>query len=224
MSGRHSGSVGGECEREGMKSEKEGKLIYKKNQALTGNNYVGVVLDQVLDDRFWILDDVGVAPVDPLVLGAEGGGQEVVAGLAHGAATGALELKRVARLNVLALLDAKVLSDDGDTVEGAVELGVGLVLQAVELEGELAVGVVGRVGDQEGEVDEAVRVGELGDQLKMLAEVWGGVAQRRQDQHAALVGCLGGAVEVDVVDGAGVDLDGFVVVEQDGGLVVGVPV
>lgn len=70
-------------------------------------------------------------------------------------------------------------------------------------------------------------VGELCYELKVLGEIKGGIAQRCNDKDTLFVlGCLlgrFGLVEIDVKDGGRIDFDGFVVVEEDGGLMMSVP-
>lgn len=186
-----------------------------------GDEHVSVVGDKVLDDLAGAVFDVDVPPVDPGMLGLEGGREKVVSGAAHGLSARALGGETVAVLDGLRDMDAEILLDNHDAAEGQV---VGLCrLDALKLLGQDGQGVVGRVANQEGQVDQVVGVGELGDEIKVVVDVRGGVAERSEQQDALLVGGgLGGGldgVEVDALNGGGVDFDRGMVVEQDGGLV-----
>lgn len=175
--------------------------------------------NKILDNFGRAVLDVDIAPVDPAVFGLHGGAEEIIPGLAHGLSAGALCSKTVSVLDTLAQMDAEIFLDNGDAVEGD---GIGAALDALELFGEDGKSVVGAVADEEGQVDELVRVGQLRNEVKVVVDVGGGVAQGGEQQDALLVvnglsGALYG-VQVDAVDGAVVDLDGGVVVEDDGGL------
>ena len=130
----------------------------------------------------------------------------------------------MAVFDILAVEPAEVLLDDGDAPEGDL---VGTFLDAFELHGQDSEGIVGRIADEETKVNEVVRVGQLGNQLKVLGEVGSGVFEgcEKKDMLLVVESMARGLdrVEVDVFYGRGVDLYRGVVVENDGGLKVGVP-
>ena len=67
-----------------------------------------------------------------------------------------------------------------------------------------------------------MRVGEFGEQVKVLLEVWRGVTEWSEDEDSFLLSqrLRGGddRIQIDSLDTRAVDLDGFVVVEYDGRL------
>lgn len=75
--------------------------------------------------------DVGIPPVDPRMVGPEGGTEQPVAGLGHGLAPAGLGGKAVPVLDVLLHLLAKVLLDERDVAVG--DAVVGIVLQGLEV-------------------------------------------------------------------------------------------
>ena len=163
--------------------------------------------DEILEDLPRAIDNVDIPPVNPGMLRPHGRGQEVVPRLAHSFPARPLRLEAVAVLDALAQLKAKILLDNGCTAEGDF---IRPLLDTVELGGEDGEGVVGGVADEEGQVDQVMRVGQLGDQFKILGQKVLGVFQRSQDEDALFV-CdgLGGGldwIEVDVLDGRRVDL------------------
>lgn len=172
----------------------------------TGNKNVLIVGNEVLEDLLGAVNDIHVSPVDPGVLRLQGSREEVVAGATHGLAARTLGSERVTLLNILAQLEVEVLLDDHGAVEGNL---VGTLLDAVKLGSEDSKSVIGRVADEEGEIDQVVGVGKLGNKLKVLGEIPGGILERGEDQDALLVGdSLGGGldgVKVDVGDGGRVD-------------------
>lgn len=180
--------------------------------------------NEVLKNLLGAVYDIDVAPVDPGVLWLHGSGQEVVAGATHGLPSGTLSLERVALLDALAKLEAEVLLDNHSAVEGDL---VRAALDAIQFRGQDCESIILGIADQESEVDQVVGVGKLGNQLEVFGQVRGGVLERGKDQDALLVvdGLAGGldGVEVDVLDGGVVDLQGLVVVEDDGGLEVASP-
>lgn len=190
----------------------------------TRDEDVLVMCDKVLNDGALALNDVDVAPVDPRVFRLQGGGKEIVAGAAHILAARALGLKTMTILDVLAQLEVEVLLDNHGAAEGSL---VRALLNSLELGREDCEGVIIRVANEEREVDQVVGVRKLGDQLKVLGQVRGGLLQGRHNQDALLVGgSLGGrldGIQVVVDDGGRVDDDGLMTVEDDGGVEVGVP-
>lgn len=184
-------------------SKKVSMIPAKRSRQHTGNNNVPVVGDEVLNDLGRTVDNVDISPVDPRVVGLQGGREEIVARPAHGLSARPLGLEAVTVLDILAQLEAKVLFDN----HSAAEL-IGPLLETVELRGESGKGLVGRVAHEEAEVNEVVRVRELGDQLKVLGEVRAGILERGEDKDAFLV-----------VDGVGRRLDGVQVDVLDRGRV-----
>jgi len=180
--------------------------------------------DKVLNDLIGAIDNIHVAPVHPRVIRLESRSKQIVTSAAHGFAAWTLSLKRVARLDALVQFEAKVLLDNHGAAEGDM---IRTALDALELGGQHSQSIIGAVADQESQVDQVVRVGQLGDQLEVLVEVGSGILERGKDQHALLaLQRLGGrldVVEVDVDDGRRVNLDRGVRIEDDGRVQVGGP-
>lgn len=101
-------------------------------------------------------------------------------------------------------------------------------LDAVQLARQDGERIVGGIADEEGEVDEFVRVGELGQEVEVFVDVRRRVSQRGEDEDPfPVLPSFGGRldrVEVYVIDRGGIDLDGSVVVEEDGRLEMCAPV
>lgn len=151
---------------------------------LTGNDDISIVGHKVLNDLLGAVHDIDVAPVDPGMVGLQGSGEQVVASSAHGLPARTLSLEPVTILDILTELEAKILLDD----RGAPERnGVGPLLYPVELHGQNSDGVVGRVSDQECDVNEMVRIRQLGEQLEVLGQVRGGVLEGGQDEYPFVV-------------------------------------
>lgn len=79
---------------------------------------------EVLKDGGWSGLDVGIPPVDPGMVGPEGGTEQPVAGLGHGFAPAGLGGKAVPVLDVLLHLLAKVLLDQRDVAIGDAVVGI----------------------------------------------------------------------------------------------------
>lgn len=86
--------------------------------------------------------------------------------------------------DVLAQREPEILLHHQRAAEGHV---VGPLLDAVQLGGQHGERVVGRVADQEAQVDQVVRVGQFREQLEVLGEVGGSVLERGEDEDALLV-------------------------------------
>lgn len=128
--------------------------------------------------------DVSVSPVDPAMRRPQGSTQQPIPGLGHELPSRGLGGKAVSALDVLVDLLAKVLLDDRDL---AVRLPrVRVVLQLLQQLRQQARGVVLRVRDQEGQVDEVVRVGEVAQMREEHGQVRRGVSQRRAQQDSLL--------------------------------------
>lgn len=190
----------------------------------TGDNNVLVVGDKVLNQAVGALLDISITPVHPRMLGLQCGVEQVVARLGHGLAARSLGGIGMSFLDILAQLVVEVLDNHGGASEGDL---VGAALDAVQLGGKGRVGVVFRVGDEEGKVNQVVRIGQLGQQVKVLGQVLGGVLEGRQDEDSLFVGnglCGGGdGIQIDIVNGGRVELDRGVVVIENGCLQVTVP-
>jgi len=182
----------------------------------TGHQNIPIMRHKILDDAIRAVLDVDVAPVHPAVLWLHGGIQKVVARLAHCLSPRALRRKSVSILHALRQLDAKVLLDDDRTAERD---RVGSALDALQLFRQDGKSVVRAVADKEGQINQMVGVGELTEEIKVLFNVWSCVAKGSEDEDALFVvdgfGCRPDWVEVDVGDGALIDFNGFMVVEDD---------
>lgn len=111
----------------------------------TGHDDVFIVTHQILEDARGCGFDVGITPVDPGVVGAEGGAEEPVSCLGHSLSSGCLRSKTVSVLDILLDLLAKVLLNERDLAVGHILIGV--VLQLLEHLLEAGHGVVLGVGD-----------------------------------------------------------------------------
>lgn len=180
---------------------------------------------KVLQDTLGAVHDVNVAPVNPGVVSLESRVQQIVASTANGLTAGTLSSEAVTLLHAHLNIGAEILADDGRTAEA--NFFIGVVLDTVEFGSEVGKSVILGVTNQESQIDELVGVGQLGQEIKVLLEVGGSIAQRGQDEHALpVLDGLGGrddGVEVNFGDGGVVHFVGFVVVEQDRGLGMGVP-
>lgn len=190
----------------------------------TRNKNVFVMGNKVLENILGAVDNIHIAPIDPRMLRLESSGKKIVPGLAHSLATRALGLKRVPILYTLAKSKVEILLDDHGRVERNL---VRSLLNSVEFRGQDSQGVVFRIGDKERQVDQVVRVGELSKELKILGQIGGGILQRAHDKNSFLVDDSFASrldtVEVDVLDRGRVDLEGFVVIEDQGSLHMSVP-
>lgn len=190
----------------------------------TRNKDIPVVSYEILNDVPRAVNDVDIAPVDPCVVGLESSGEQVVAGPAHGLPARTLRLEAVAIRDILAEMESKVLLDDRCAPEGN---GVRALLDPLELHRQHSHCIIGRVADEEGDVNQVVRVAQLGKQLEVLGQVRRCILQRGQDEYPLLVlECLLGrldGVEVDTLDGGGVDLYRRMMIEDDGSLEVLMP-
>jgi len=131
------------------------------------------VSDKVLDDLGRAVLDVDVTPVHPTVLRLHSSTEKVVSSLAHGLSTRTLRSETVSILNTLAQMNTEIFLHYGSAVERD---GVGATLNALEFLGEDGEGVIGAVADEESEVDQLVRVGQLRDEVKVIVDVGSGVA------------------------------------------------
>lgn len=176
--------------------------------------------NKVFDDLGRRVLDINVSPVDPAVLGLHGSAEQIIPCFSHCLSPGSLSSESVAVLDTLARVDAKVLFDDHGAAEGD---RVGACLDALKLLGENGHGVVGAVTNKEGQIDQVMRIGELRNQIKVVVDVGSGVAKGSEQQDALLIGDTFGSaldgVQIDVLDGANIDFDRGMVVEEYGSLV-----
>ena len=193
---------------------------------LTWYDDVAVVSDQVLENLVRAVLDVHVAPVNPAVLRLQSSTQQEVPGLAHSLSARTLCLETMSFLDAHSnrLLVREVLLDNHNAAEWHFVVSA---LDTLEFHRQDSQSIVVAVSDEEAEVDQVVRVGQLADEFEVLVEVVAGVAEGSEDKDTLLVeyGLGGGCdfVEVDMLDGRAVDLYGRMVVEDDGCLLVACP-
>lgn len=158
------------------------------------------------------------------MFGLKSSGEKVVPSTTHSLPSGTLGLERVPLFDILAEMEVKVLLDNDCAVKGEVVVAA---LDAIKLISENRNSIVGRIGNQKGEVDEMMRIGQLGKKLKVGGQVWGGILQRGKDKNSLAIfngfGCRVNGVEVDMLYRRGIDLDGPVVVEDDWRLEMAIP-
>lgn len=180
---------------------------------------------EVLKDTLGAVRDVNIAPVDPGVIGLESRVEEVVTGTTNSLTTRTLGLEQVSLLDAHLHIGTEVLADNGCAAEG--DLVIGVVLNAIQFRCKGSQSIIFAVADEEGQIDQLVGVGQLVEEVEILLEVGGGVAEGGQDEDTfTVVNGLDGRfdrVQVDLSDGGAVDFVGFVVVEEDRGLGMGVP-
>lgn len=202
----------------------KGELLGSPKGKHTGHQDIPVVGNKVLKDHARTVHNVDVPPVHPGMLGLHSRRKEVVPCPSQELTARSLGLKAVAGLDILAELEVEILLDHHGTAEGYI---IPALLDAVELGRQDGVGVVRGIGHEEGKINEMMRVCQLGEQFEVLAEIRRGVFQRGKDEDALLVedGLGGGLdrVEVDVLDGRGIDLQWSVVVVDHGRLEMGIP-
>lgn len=185
----------------------------------TRNKDIAIVSDKVLNNLGRAVLDIDIAPVNPTVFRLQSSAKKVISSLAHCLSARTLSSETVSVLDVLTQMNTEILLNDGSAVEGD---RVGAILDALEFLGEDGECVVSAVADEESEIDQVVGVGQLRDQIEVVVDVGSGVAERSEQEYALLVveglsRALYG-VKVDTADGGVVDLDGSVVIEDDGGL------
>lgn len=185
----------------------------------TRNKNIAVVSDKVLNDLGRAVLDVDIAPIDPTVLRLHGSAEKVISCLAHCLSTRTLSSETVSVLDILTQMNSEIFLNDGSAVEGN---RVWAILNALEFLGKDGKCVISAVANEKSEIDQVVRVCQLRDEIEVVVDVGSGVAQRSEEEYALLV--IDGlsralyGIEVDTADGGVVDLDGSVVIEDDGGL------
>jgi len=180
---------------------------------------------EILQDALGAIHDIDITPVDPRVVGLERRIEQVVTGTTDSLAARTLSSEPVPLLHAHLEISAKVLADDCGAAEANFLIGV--VLDAIQLGCKIGQSIILTVADEECQIDQLVRVGQLVKEVEIFLEVGGGVAERGEDEDTLAIGhgLDGGLdrVEVDFGDRGAVHFVGFVVVKEDGGLGVGIP-
>ena len=145
----------------------------KSTYAHTGNKNIAIVGDKVLDDLGRAVLDVDITPVYPTMLRLHSSTEKVISSLAHGLSARTLGSETVSVFNTLAQVNTKIFLHYGSAVEGD---RVRATLNALEFFGEDGESVIGAVADEESEVDQLVRVGQLRDEIEIVVDVGGSVA------------------------------------------------
>jgi hypothetical protein len=119
--------------------------------------------DEILDNSLGAIDNINVPPVHPAVVGLQGSRKQIVPGPSHSLPSRALVFKLVSLFDVLAKLDAKVLLHD----HSGAKSDIWIRLYTFKLHGQGSQGVIGRIANEEGKVNQLVRIGELYQQIKV---------------------------------------------------------
>ena len=180
---------------------------------------------EILDNLIGAIHDIHISPVDPWVIGLQSRVEEIVACTGDRRATWSLCGERMAFLDTHLDIRSEVLLHDSRTPES--NLLLHLALDAVQLRGKNGKCVVLAVTNEEGQIDKFMRVRQLVKQVEVFLDVGGRISQRGKNEHALAVrrspGCGLDGVEVYARNGARVHFVGFVVVEDDGCLSMGIP-
>lgn len=181
-----------------------------------GNENILIVSHEVFEDLLGRIHDVNVSPVDPGVLWLQGRVQQIVSRTSNSLAARSLGFEAVAIFDLLADHGSEVLLDDLGAAEGDLVLAG---LDTIQLGSKHSHGVVRRVANQEGKIDQIMRVVQFREEIKVFGDIRCGILERCQDQDTFVV--LGGLgrrldrVQVDVLDGGGIDDVRLVMVEND---------
>lgn len=81
--------------------------------------------------------------------------------------------------NILGPLDPEILLDDTCATER--DLRIGVILYSLKLGSQERHGFIDRVAYEEGEIDEVMGVGQLGNEVEVISEEVGGVSERSED-------------------------------------------
>lgn len=81
----------------------------------------------------------------------------------------------MSRFNILGPCDPEILLNDTCATEW--HLRVGAFLYSLKFRSQVGYGIIGRVANEEGEIDEVMGVGQLGDEVEVISEVVGGVPE-----------------------------------------------
>lgn len=191
---------------------------------LTRHDDIPVMGDKIFQNGLRAIFDVDVSPVHPRVVILEGRRQQEVSGLGHALTTRSLCGITVSVLDILLQVRTKVFGNHASAAERDI---VGTPLNSIEFGGEHGVGVVGGVGNQESDINQAMRVGELGEELKISLQVLRSILEGGHNKNLLLVdgsflGRLDG-VKVNVLNRGCVDLQRGMMVVQDRRLHVRAP-
>lgn len=186
----------------------------------TRHNDILVVANKVLEQSRRSLLNINVPPVDPAVIRLQRTVQEKVACGSERLPTRALVGKCVPVLHILGMSNGKVLLHDCHAAERTSVIRIRLILDPIQLLGQQCKSVVAAVGHQEGDINQVVRVAELDEQLKVFDEIPRRITERGKNQDLLPV-CVSPFGTLDFVQVVnipirGIDLNGLVVVEDDG--------
>lgn len=180
---------------------------------------------EIFQNPLRAVDNIDIAPVDPGVIGLKSRVQQVVPGTTDRLTARTLSRERVPFLDAHLNVSTEVLLDDSGTAEA--DFLVGVVLNAIQLRRKIGQGVILAVAHKESQIDQLMRVRQLVQEVEVFLKVGSGIAERGENEDTFAIGhgLRGGLdrVEVDFGDGCAVYFVGFVVVEEDGGLGVSVP-
>lgn len=172
--------------------------------------------NKVLDDPTRAVLDVHISPVHPAVLGLQRRRQQVIPGFPHCLSPRSLSSEAMSALHVLTCCDVKVLGHNHHASEG---YAVCPRLDPFQLHAQHGERIICAIAHQECQINQLVRIGQLRQQIKVLLNVWCRISERSQDEHMLLIGerfrRRGDGIEVNVLYAGAVDLNGFVVVEDD---------
>lgn len=182
----------------------------------TRHNHISIMRHEVLQDLLRAVHNIHIPPVDPRMLRFQRSIKQVIPRPSDGFPPGSLRSEPVSGLDIHRQIRlAKVLLHDRRTMEGNF---VCPRLYPIQLAREHSKCFVGRVTDEECQVDQIVRVCEVGEEIEVLAKIEGCISERGEDEDALLIadGARGGydRVEVDARDRAGIHHVWLVVVEQ----------
>lgn len=122
-------------------------------------------------------------------------------------------------LDRLAEMTTKVFLHNRDAVERNI---IRAFLDAIKLHTKHSQSVVSRVSNQESEIDEAMGIGQLGNEFEILGKIRRSIFQGGKDENSFFVvdSLARGfdSIEVDMRNGGFVDFYRSVVVEDDGRL------
>lgn len=150
---------------------------------------------QILQDRGGRGLHVDITPVDPRVVWTEGSAEKPVSGLGHELSPARLRGETVTTFHILVDLLSKILLDDGDFAKVLGRIGAGL--DSIELAFENRQGVVFRVGNEEGEIDQVVRIRKVNEMAEEHGHMRFSIAQRHADKNSLLpLPSLRGALDV----------------------------
>ena len=139
----------------------------------TGNKNIAVVSDEILNDLGRTVLDIDITPVDPTVLRLHSSAEKVISSLAHGLSARTLSSETVSVFDTLAQMNTEIFLNHSSAAERD---RVGTTLDALEFFGEDGEGIIGAVANEESEIDQLVRVGQLRNEIEVIVDVGSGVA------------------------------------------------